>query len=115
MVNLDKGKRFRIQFRVYSCDCEEMQYKFERGIVMDCSKERIKAFLARFFRKHELQDDEDIFSLGFVNSLFSMQLVIFLEEEFKVRIENKDIDPENFKTINAIDDLVRKKLSEQSA
>jgi methoxymalonate biosynthesis acyl carrier protein len=100
---------------VISCDCEEIQHKFERGIEMNHSKEKIKAFLARFFRKHELQYDEDIFSLGFVNSLFSMQLVIFLEEEFKVKIENKDIDPENFKTINAIDDLVRKRLSEQSA
>jgi methoxymalonate biosynthesis acyl carrier protein len=78
---------------------------------MDEMKTKIKAFLGRFFRKHELGDDEDIFTLGFVNSLFAMQLVMFLEKEFAVKVDNKDLDFDNFRTINAIAALVTRKLA----
>jgi acyl carrier protein len=79
---------------------------------MDEIKAKVRTFLGRFFRKHELGDDEDIFALGFVNSLFAMQLVMFLEKEFGVRVDNKDMDLTNFKSINAIAELVTKKLGE---
>ncbi len=38
-------------------------------------KVNLKQFLAQFFQNYNLQDDEDIFALGFVNSLFAMQLL----------------------------------------
>lgn len=78
---------------------------------MEDVKVKIKAFLGRYFRKHELQDDEDIFSLGFVNSLFAMQLVMFLEKEFGIRVENEDLDLNNFKTVNTICELIKKKYA----
>jgi methoxymalonate biosynthesis acyl carrier protein len=70
---------------------------------------KVRGFLAKYFRKHELQNDEDMFTLGFVNSLFAMQLVMFLEKEFAVRIETKDLDIENFRTINSIIRLIENK------
>lgn len=76
---------------------------------MDESREKIRAFLSRFFRQHELGADEDIFALGFVNSLLAMQLVSFVEKEFGVRVENEDLDLDNFRTINAIAGLVERK------
>lgn len=76
---------------------------------MDERKTKIKEFLARFFRNHELKDDEDIFALGFVNSLLAMQLVSFVEKEFSVEIDDDDLDLDNFRTINNIDALVAKK------
>ena len=76
---------------------------------MDERKTKIKEFLARFFRNHELKDDEDIFALGFVNSLLAMQLVNFVEKEFGVEIDDDDLDLDNFRTINNIDALVAKK------
>jgi acyl carrier protein len=76
---------------------------------MDDRKTKIKEFLARFFRSHELSDGEDIFALGFVNSLLAMQLVNFVEKEFGVAIEDEDLDLDNFRTINAIDALVERK------
>lgn len=69
-------------------------------------KERVKKFLSKHFVNYDLKDDEDIFSLGFVNSLFSMQLVMFIEKEFKITIGNEDLDLKNFKTINAITELI---------
>lgn len=78
---------------------------------MDETKTKVKAFLSRFFRKHELGDDEDIFSLGFVNSLFAMQLVMFLEKEFNLRVDNKDLDLKNFRSINSIAGFVECKMN----
>ena len=60
------------------------------------SKVKVKTFLSRFYRKREIQDDEDIFELGFANSLFAMQMVMFLEKEFNIRIETQDMDLDNF-------------------
>lgn len=76
---------------------------------MEDKKARIKAFLTKFFRDYELQDDEDIFSLGFVNSLFAMQLVMFLEKEFSIKVDNNDLDFSNFRSINAIYELINRK------
>lgn len=70
---------------------------------------RIKEFLFRFFRNHELKDDEDIFALGFVNSLLALQLVNFLENEFGITVEDEDLDFENFRTVSNMDALVARK------
>lgn len=67
---------------------------------MEDNKAKIRQFLMRFFRKVELDDDDDIFGLGLVNSLFAMQLVMFLEKEFSVVVENEDMNLDNFRTIN---------------
>lgn len=75
------------------------------------TKVKIKDFLGRFFKKHELQDGDDIFALGYVNSLFAMQLVMFLEKNFGIRVDNKDLDMNNFKSINAICEFVERKAS----
>ena len=72
-------------------------------------KVRIRKFLERFFRNREIGDDEDIFALGFVNSLLAMQLVQFLEKEFGVTIEDDDLDLDNFRTVNNLDALVERK------
>jgi acyl carrier protein len=76
---------------------------------MDDRKIKIREFLVRFFRNHELKNDEDIFALGFVNSLLAMQLVTFVEKEFGITIEDDDLDLDNFRTIENIDALIARK------
>lgn len=65
-------------------------------------RDAIRSFLSRFFRGHVLRDDEDIFSLGFVNSLFAMKLVTFIEAELGVQVEQNDLDIANFRTVDAM-------------
>ena len=72
---------------------------------------KIKEFLSRFFRNYDLQPDEDIFALGFVNSMFAMQLVLFIEQEFQLTIDNEDLEFDNFMTINAITRLIERKTA----
>jgi len=76
---------------------------------MDETHEKIKEFLSRFFKNHDLQANEDIFALGFVNSLLAMQLVAFVEKEFGVTVGDEDLDLDNFRTIDAIANLVARK------
>lgn len=67
---------------------------------METTKKEIRDFLSRFFRKRELQDDEDIFALGFVNSLFAMQLIMYIEKQFGIQVDNNDLDFSNFRSIH---------------
>ena len=72
-------------------------------------KAKTRAFMAKNFPHYELRDDEDIFSIGFVNSLFALQLVMFVEKEFSVVVEDDDLNIDNFRTLNAIAALVQSK------
>lgn len=72
----------------------------------------IRQFLSRTFKNYELKDDEDIFTLGFVNSLFAMQLVLFVEQKFHIVVENTDLELDNFRTINALTNLIKRKHDE---
>ncbi len=76
---------------------------------MNDRKTRIKTFLVRYIRNYELNDDTDIFGGGLVNSLFAMQLITFLEKEFTITIEDRDLKLDNFRTINAMDNLIENK------
>lgn len=76
---------------------------------MDENKAKIIAFLSKFFHNPDLQDDANIFLLGFVNSLLAIQLVTFIEGEFDIMIENEDLDLENFSSINSIAGLIERK------
>ena len=72
---------------------------------------KTKAFITVHFKNYDLQDDDDIFSLGFVNSLFAMQLVMFVEKEFGLKVHDDDLDIDNFRSLNAVLDLVNRKRS----
>jgi len=74
-------------------------------------KDRIRAFIKQSFKDYAIRDDEDIFSVGFVNSLFAMQLVRFIEGEFQITVENEDLDIDNFRTIDFISRLVERKTA----
>jgi len=72
---------------------------------------RITAFVSRAFQGRDIGPTDDIFALGFGNSLFAMQLVAFVEREFDVAIESDDLEMENFRSIQAIARLVDRKLA----
>jgi acyl carrier protein len=73
------------------------------------NKQQIRAFVSKFFRGHELADNEDIFATGFVNSMFAMQLVQFVETTFGITVESEDLEIDNFRTLDAIAALVERK------
>ena len=71
-------------------------------------REKIRAFLGRFFRSRNLSDSDDVFALG-LNSLFAMQLVAWVEKEFDIEVADEDLEVSNFNSVNAITDFVSRK------
>ena len=73
------------------------------------NKQQIREFVSRFVRGYDLKDGEDIFATGFVNSMFAMQLVQFVETTFGITVESDDMEIDNFRSIDAITALVERK------
>ena len=71
-------------------------------------KDKIRSFIAKHIKRHELSDSDDIFALGLVSSLFTMQLVLFVEQEFEFEVSGEDLDIANFRTVDAIAALVER-------
>lgn len=80
-----------------------------KGTSMADTRERIRSFLAQFFHAGRLADDQDMFATGLVNSLFVMQLVLFVETELGCTVEDEDLEIQNFNTVDAITRLVGRK------
>ncbi len=81
---------------------------------MDEIKAKIREFLARHIRNQEIDDDEDMFTRGYVNSLFVVQLVLFVEQELDTPINDDDLDFDNFRSIEAIAGFVEAKATIRS-
>ena len=77
----------------------------------DETKEKIRDFFGKYIKKNDLNDDEDIFGTKLITSLFAMQLVLFVEKEFKIKVENQDLDLKNFNSVNAITGFIDRKAA----
>lgn len=58
-----------------------------------------------------LPPDRDLISGGILDSLALLRLIEFVEVSFGIPIEDGDIDPSNFQTINRIRDFVGERKS----
>ena len=76
-------------------------------------RQQTKAFIVRHFKGNELRDDDDIFALG-MNSLFAMQLVMFVEKEFQMTVADEDLHIDNFRSVNAVVELVGRRAAHES-
>ena len=67
---------------------------------------QIHGFIAGRYPEIEIGVEDDIFALGFINSLFAMELVMFVEKNFGFTVRNDELRIDNFRTIRAMADLV---------
>jgi acyl carrier protein len=56
-----------------------------------------------------MDDESDLFVSGRLNSLFAMELVIFVENQFEIILENEDLDLDNFRSVQAITRFIERK------
>jgi len=70
---------------------------------------QVREFLGQFINIADIDDDHNLFASGMVNSMFAMQLVLFVEKEFGIQVANEDLDFENFKSLNAIVGFIENK------
>jgi methoxymalonate biosynthesis acyl carrier protein len=81
-----------------------MSTEEENGI-----KASVKRFISSSTNLTNLDDDDNLFESGIVNSLFAVQLMTFVEKTFAIEVEMDDLDIENFKSLNATTAFVLKK------
>ena len=75
------------------------------------AKARLRVFVTESLGTPELGDDEDIFFVGGATSLFSIELVIFIEEDLGIPLDDDDLDRDNFATIDALAAMIHRKSS----
>lgn len=75
----------------------------------DTSLATIKKFFGEKFAGIAIEDEDDLFELGLVNSLFAMQIVLFVEQTFGFSCEDEDLDRANFSSIANIYAFVTRK------
>lgn len=70
----------------------------------------IREFLQkRIGQDVQFTDTDDIFQTGLVNSLFALQLVVFLEKSFDITVENEDLNLDNFRSVSNMEAFILKK------
>ena len=80
-------------------------------------KEKVRAFVLEYAAGKgltEVKDDEPLLTTNIIDSLGSFRMIAFLEETFPLTIEDTDMVPENFQTLNDIESFVAGKLGKAS-
>ena len=75
-------------------------------------KEEIKNYIleASLSDATEIQDDTMIFEAGLLDSMGLLFLIEYLKEKFEVEVEDEELNPENFESINSITAFVEEKI-----
>lgn len=76
-------------------------------------KATIRNFILDSINIPDLNDDDNLFESGIVNSLFAVQLMTFLEKSFNIEVTMDDLSMDNFESINATSLFVQKKQNNQ--
>lgn len=76
--------------------------------------ERLRAILVKmnvYPDVENLKSAENLFSAGAVDSLILIQFVLAIEDEFKIRLSNEDINYDQFQSLEKIAALLAGKYS----
>jgi acyl carrier protein len=64
-----------------------------------------------FGEEGDLQNDSPFFETGIVDSTGILEVVTFLEETYNISVADEELVPENFTSINTIDNYLKSKLN----
>lgn len=76
-------------------------------------KEEIKKFIidTLMFGEGSLEDDDQLFEKGIIDSLGFIKLLTFIEKQFSVNIEMSEVTMDKFATVNDIAKIIEYKLN----
>ena len=78
----------------------------------------VKEFIIENFlfgEEEQLLLDTDFFDKGIIDSTGVIELVSFLEETFKISVDDEELIPENLSSLKNIDVFLQKKLNQKVA
>ncbi len=76
-------------------------------------KEQIKEFFEENFMAEfdeSFTDDSSLLENGIIDSTGVLELVLFLEENFGIKVEDEELIPENLDSLNNIEKYTKSKL-----
>ncbi len=78
------------------------------------TKEEIKNYIieASLSDANKIKDDTLIFDTGLLDSMGLLFLIEFLNENYHVEVDDDELNPKNFESINSIVEFVEGKLLE---
>ena len=77
---------------------------------MSNPKDQIRAFLEKTFpTTRNITESEPLLGSGHIDSLGILEVVSFLEKEFRIEIADEELLPENFGCINDLSSFVERK------
>jgi acyl carrier protein len=85
---------------------------------MDTLKTEIRAFVVKnfLFGKDEgLTDDTSFLEQGIVDSTGVLELVAFVQERFRIKVEDSELIPDNLDSISCIAEFVVRKQGDISS
>jgi len=78
---------------------------------------RIREFIKKHFplarNQSVIEDDSPLLTSGIIDSMGVLDLITFIEEEFKIAITEDDLLPENFETVARMAGFVQGKNNDQ--
>ena len=75
-------------------------------------KQKLIDFLYDESLKDEFQyldHDDSLLELGIVDSVKMLDLIGFIEDTFEIKVDEEDLYPENFDSLNAIEEYIESK------
>lgn len=76
----------------------------------DQYKVKIRSFLSKYIKDKNYLDGDNLFEKGYISSLMAMQLVLFVESEYSIKVENEELNFDNFKSVDTISQFISNKL-----
>ena len=80
-----------------------------------CVTERIRMFILQRFplaRSRQLHCDEPLLERGIIDSLGVLEVVGYLEREFRIIISDDDLSPVTFRSIESLAEFVTSRLDD---
>jgi acyl carrier protein len=78
---------------------------------------KVKATLVKFIHDNFIKEsglvvnaDDSLIEKGLIDSTGVLELVAFMEETFKIKVEDEEIIPENFDSVNKLVNFIQLKL-----
>lgn len=79
-------------------------------------REQIKNYIAETFLFSDdgfnMSDDISFLDEGIIDSMGVLELIMFVEETFGISVEDDDIKPENFDSVNKLYEYIHRKTLE---
>lgn len=77
---------------------------------METIEEQILSIVKNITQNETIEIKQSLLDEGLLDSLTTIELITKLEEQFKISIDNDELNHENFNTISNISSIIKNKI-----